>query len=426
MKIKIKKISFEQLQKIKLKKYHRPIRPLFILRFLVNLLSKKELKDINFSYTKTDMDKLKKFEPCLILMNHSAFVDLKIFFKIWSPLPFNIICTDDGFVGKYWLMRHLGCVPTVKFQSDPQLVKDMIFCIKKLHDSVLMFPEASYSFDGTGCAIPDNIGKLIKLLKVPLIIIKTEGAYLHDPLYNNLQQRKINVSANVKYIFSKEDISKLSDSEITSIVKKEFTFNNWEYQFKNNILINNLSRADGLNRVLYKCPHCGCEGKTIGKGIYLECDNCGVKYELTTEGFLKCVNSDTKFKTVPEWYNYEREEVIKEIKNNTYKLDLDVDIYVLANYKAIYKIGDGHLAHTIDGFNLIGCDNKLNVTQGPLENYSLYSDFYWYEINDIICICDKHFHYYCVPKNAKDVVAKARMATEEIYKIKKELLKSSK
>lgn len=81
MKIKIKKISFEQLQKIKLKKYHRPIRPLFILRFLVNLLSKKELKDINFSYTKTDMEKLKKFEPCLILMNHSAFVDLKIFFK---------------------------------------------------------------------------------------------------------------------------------------------------------------------------------------------------------------------------------------------------------------------------------------------------------------------------------------------------------
>ena len=148
-----------------------------------------------------------------------------------------IVTGANGFVGKYWLMRHLGCVPTVKFQSDPQLVKDMIFCIKKLRDSVLMFPEASYSFDGTGGAIPDNIGKLIKLLKVPLVIIKTEGAYLHDPLYNNLQQRKINVSANVKYVLSKEDISKLSESEITSTVKKEFTFNNWEYHFQNHILI---------------------------------------------------------------------------------------------------------------------------------------------------------------------------------------------
>ncbi len=419
MKIKIKKISFDKLKKIKGKKYHRPIRASFLLTKLINLISKKELKDTNFTYKYEGMENLNKKEPCLILMNHSAFIDLKIFFKVWKFTPFNIVCTDDGFINKDFLMRHLGCIPTVKFQNDPQLVSDMYYAINKLHDSILMFPEATYSFDGTNGTLPDNIGKLIKFLKVPLIIIKTEGAYLHDPLYNNLKQRKINVRATIKYKLSKEEIKKLKSNEIENIVKKEFTFNNWDYQFKNNILISEDFRAEGLNRILYKCPHCNNEGTTIGKGIYLTCSSCNKKYELLENGHLKCLNGDTIFDTIPKWYEYEKECVKKEILEKTYKLDLDVDIYCLKNYKAIYHIGKGHLTHTIDGFTLKGNDNDLYVKQGPLENYSLYSDYYWYEIDDIICICDKEYHYYCVPKNKKDVVAKARLAAEEIYKLKR-------
>ena len=84
MKIKIKKISFDKLKKIKGKKYHRPIRASFLLTKLINLISKKELKDTNFTYKYEGMENLNKKEPCLILMNHSAFIDLKIFFKVWK------------------------------------------------------------------------------------------------------------------------------------------------------------------------------------------------------------------------------------------------------------------------------------------------------------------------------------------------------
>ena len=422
MKIKIKETTFDKLNRIKGRKHRLPIKPSSLFIKLVNLMSKKELKDTDFSYKYIDMEKLKKKEPCLILMNHSAFIDLKIFFKVWKFGPFNIVCTDDGFVGKEFLMRHLGCIPTVKFQSDPQLVSDMYYAINKLHNSVLMFPEATYSFDGTNGTLPDNIGKLIKFLKVPLVIIKTEGAYLHDPLYNNLKQRKIKVSATIKYKLSKEEIKKLTSNQIEDIVKKEFTFNNWDYQFKNNILINENFRADGLNRILYRCPHCNKEGTTIGEGIFLVCTNCHTKYELLEDGHLKCLNGKTLFNTVPEWYQYEKECVKQEILAKTYKLDLDVDIYCFKNFKAIYHIGKGHLTHSLDGFTLKGDNNNLFVKQGPLENYSLYSDYYWYEIDDIICICDKEYHYYCVPENKKDVVAKARIAAEEIYKLKKDNL----
>lgn len=38
----------------------------------------------------------------------------------------------------------------------------MIYCLKDLKSSVLMYPEASYSFDGTCTALPRKMGVLLK------------------------------------------------------------------------------------------------------------------------------------------------------------------------------------------------------------------------------------------------------------------------
>ena len=89
----------------------------------------------------------------------------------------------------------------------------------------------------------------------------------------------------------------------------------------------------------------------------------------------------------------------------------------MTDMKAIYKVGSGHLHHDKAGFTLTGCGGKLNYTQTPKFSYSLYSDYYWYEIGDMICIGNMQTLYYCFPKNAGDVVAKTRIAAEELYKM---------
>ena len=73
---------------------------------------------------------------------------------------------------------------------------------------------------------------------------------------------------------------------------------------------------------------------------------------------------------------------------------------------------------TIDKlFVLDGCEGKLHYEQKPKASYSLYSDYYWYEIGDMICIGDMKTLYYCFPKESGDLAAKARIATEEIFKM---------
>lgn len=77
-------------------------------------------------------------------------------------------------------MRQIGCIPTNKFVTDVQMVKDMVYALHTLKSSVLMYPEASYSFDGTATPIPDSLGKCVKLLKVPVIMIRTHAWRRND------------------------------------------------------------------------------------------------------------------------------------------------------------------------------------------------------------------------------------------------------
>ena len=268
--------------------------------------------------------------------------------------------------------------------------------------------------------MPDSIGRFIKMLGVPVVMVRTYGAFSRQPLYNCLRKRKVQVTADMKCVLSAEDVAVKSADEINEIINKEFDFDNFKWQQENKISIPDAERAEGLNRVLYKCPHCMTESKMVGKGTTLTCEQCGKQYELTEYGYLQATDGDGKFEHVPDWYRWERECVRKEILDNTYESQVPVDICMMVDMKKIYRVGEGILEHNKEGFHLTGCDGKLDYRQKVTASYSLYADYYWYEIGDVIGIGDNKVSYYCFPKSEGDVVAKTRLATEELYKIEKE------
>lgn len=422
MKTLIREMSYEQVLAEKPYEHRRPRKQSTFLRRVVEIASFFWLFTMCFKCEKVAMEKLEKSQPCLILMNHSSFVDLAIAARLFGKRPYHIISTLDGFIGKAWLMRMVGCIPTKKYITDATLVRDMVFVTKKLKSSVVMFPEACYSFDGTATTLPGSLGKCIKLLQVPVVMVHTHGAFARDPLYNGIQVRKVKVSAKMEYILSPEDIKGKTVEELNAMMQEQFSFDNFKWQQENQIRIKEEFRADYLNRVLYKCPHCGTEGKMLGKGIHLLCHNCNKRYELTEYGYLKAVDGEEAFTHIPDWYRWQRQQVREEILNGTYLLDTDVDICMLVNTKCIYRVGKGHLIHDKEGFHLTGCDGKIDYWQPPELSYSLNADFFWYEIGDVICVGNADRQYYCFPKGKADVVAKTKLATEELYKLKLEKL----
>ena len=421
MKILTKKISYEAFDAIKVKEHKKPRKQLWLFRPLLKFLTDVLLWPLGVKYHKVGMEKLKDEEPCLVLMNHSAFEDMEIVANLMYKRPYHIVCTLDSYVGILGpILRLLGCIVTRKFVTELHLIKDMLYVVNELKGSVVMFPEAGYSFDGTQTTLPDSLGKCVKMLKVPVVMIHTDGIFSRVPLYNGLQIRKTPISANVEYLLSPQDIKEKSPEELQKIIEDKFAYDHFKWQQDNQVRIAEPFRADHLNRILYKCPHCLTEGKMEGKGIYLTCQHCGKQYELTEYGYLRATEGEAKFEHVPDWYRWERECVRKELEEGSYLLDTEVAIYGLKNPTFLYQIGEGRLRHDKDGFHLTGCDGKLDYRQKPMASYSLNSDFYWYEIADVIGIGDSKCLYYCFPKNSRDVVAKARLAAEELYKMNKE------
>lgn len=393
-----------------------PKRPSRFLRGLVNAVCRSELKKLRFSWTKIGMDNLNKNQPCLYLMNHSCFLDLKIAERI-IPQRFNIVTTIDAFVGKKWLLTNLGCVPTTKFVTDVALVRKMDHCFNKLRTSVLMFPEAGYSLDGRATTLPYGLGKFIKMFGVPVVMITTRGAFLRDPLYNGLQLRQTDVSATMEYILSPEQINAMSVEQINEQIHGDFSFDNFRYQQEHGVIVDEPFRADHLERVLYKCPHCHTEGQMEGKGVTLTCHACNKSYELTEQGYMRALEGETEIAHIPDWFKWERDCARKEIEQGGYLLDTDVDVIVQKGTKAVYRIGQGHLTHDASGFHLTASGGELDYFQPSKLSYSVCADYLWYEIGDVIGIGNNDVTYYCFPKDNSVSVAKIRLATEEIFKL---------
>ena len=417
MKIKTKVMDYDRVLALPRPGHLPPLRPGFLFRLLIRAASVPELRATRFSWEEYRMEEVKD-QPCLILMNHSCFLDLSIVSRIFFPRPYCIVCTSDGFVGKRWLMRHVGCIPTRKFVTDSRLVQDMTCALKERGCSVLMYPEASYSFDGTATPLPRKMGVLLKKLDVPVVMITTRGAFARDPLYNGLQKRRVAVSARAECLFTRQELKDLSVGELSNRLDRAFTFDNFRWQQETGVEIHEPFRADGLNRILYRCAHCGAEGHMEGKGTGLTCGACGKHYELTPLGRLEATEGETEFPHIPDWYAWEREQVRRELLEGTYRLEAEVDIGMMVDYKAIYMVGKGYLTHDREGFTLTGCDGRLRYSQKPLSSYGLYADYFWYEIGDVICIGDRDCLYYCFPRGG-DVVAKTRLAAEELYKLLK-------
>lgn len=417
MKIKVIEKSYGEVMALPQPKHEKPRRMGMFWRVLIKLLSATNLSRYHVKYHENGMERLGKDEPCLVLMNHSSFIDMQLIGDYLFPRPFSVVTTTDAYVGLAWVLKAIGCIPTQKFVSDMTLIRDMKYALEKQRATVVMYPEACYSFDGTSATLPETLGGLVKLLRVPIVTVISHGPFLREPLYNMLRHRKVNISADVTYLLSPEEIEALTAEQINERLGEAFGFDHFRRQQEMGIRITEDFRADGLERVLYKCPHCLGEGCAEGKGTQWKCRTCGKTYELTELGALRAIDGDSAFTHIPDWFAWQREQVKEEIERGEYQLDIDVDIYMMVDYKAMYRVGEGHLLHDAEGFRLTGCNGALDYAQPPLTSYSINADYYFYEIGDMISIGNRRHLFYCFPKNTQAIVAKAKMATEEMYRI---------
>lgn len=412
-------ITYEELMALEPTPHKLPKKPSLFWRSLAWVLSYPAIKGVNFKMERLGMEKLGKDEPALIFMNHSNFLDFEIAMHALWPRRVNIVATFDAFINKAFALRGVGCIPTRKFTTDFNLIRDIKYCLSTLHTSVLMYPEADYSYGGRAHTIPQSAAGLIKMLGVPFCMLETYGGFINDPIYNNLHDRRSDVSATLRYVLSPEQIKEMSVEEIYEVLLREFSFDGFRWQREKGLVIDNPERAKDLHKILYKCPICGAEGRMEGKGTMLTCHACGKEWELDELGALRATDGKGIFDHIPDWYDWERECVRREILDGEYGFDVPAELYAMVNTKGLYHIGNGRILHGIEGMRITGCDGKLDFYKKSVSMYAVGAAFHWYKVGDGICIGDNSITYLAALREDTHLVMKARFASEEIYKILK-------
>ena len=91
MKIKTAKMGYEEVLALPVREHEKPIRQRLLFRMILLLLSVWDLWMTRFTYRTVGLEKLDKDEPCLVLMNHSSFIDLKIAARLLVTRPFHVV-----------------------------------------------------------------------------------------------------------------------------------------------------------------------------------------------------------------------------------------------------------------------------------------------------------------------------------------------
>ena len=409
-------VNYKNPKKYNTAKY--PIRQPIYLMWLIWFLSRILLIGKKYKVEKINMEGLKP--PYMVLSNHMYFIDFELAAQITYPHRVNNVVSIDGYYRRPWVMEWIGAIGTRKFTMDLHLIRSIKKSLQR-GDILCMYPEARYSPCGTRSYIPETVGMLVKRNRVPVVAIVHHGNHLMTPFWNFRKPRKVPLYTTATQILTAEQIDAMSVEEINAAIRDGLAYDEYRYQKDNGILITEPYRAEGLHKVLYQCPHCLAESRMDSKGTELFCTECGKRWNLGEDGTLAALEGETEFSHVPDWFEWEREQVRGQIERGEYSFSDEVEVYSLPRCWRFEKLGGATLRHDPEeGFVLEGEHNgaPYRIHRTPLQTNSLHIEYDYCYIKPFDCvdISTENDSFYCYTSK-KDVITKLAFATEEIYRI---------
>ena len=400
-----------------------PKNPNLFWRYLAKLVSLCGLSVKKYKLEKHNMKGLKP--PYIMLANHASMVDFMVAQVAVHPARLNNVASIEAFHDyTEWLFRNLGVIGKRKFIKDLTLIKNIKYSLTEYKNVFCIYPEARYTLDGCTSYLPDSLGKMLKLFKVPVVVLKLQGNFVTNPQWTK-HGKNSRIDADMTQIITKEEIENLSVDEINQKIKEAFVYDDFAWQRDNKVAIKHKKRADGLHSILYQCPNCKTEHKMNSAGTELWCEECGKRWYMDEYGVLSAKQGETEFSHIPDWFKWERANVREQVRNGTYHVEDDCRIDTMPNARGFIKQGNGHFVHTPEGMILTGTayGEPFTVVKTPLEQESIHVEYGYKYGGDVFDIATANESYWFYPLTARDILTKVSLATEEIYFMHKENLR---
>lgn len=319
-----------------------------------------------------------KKEGCIVIYNHVSKYD---HFMTTATFKYSRVAyvISSHFYFKPILRMVLNWVRAIskdQFQSDIGTIKK----IKRALNNKLpiaIAPVGQITMHGEALSMDKSFVKLLKMCNVDVYAIQIHGGYFAYPKWGKAT-RKNPIHINYIKLFNKEDLKTLSDDEIY-----QKAYSSIDIVDRNEVdkYHYNLDKKDlllGIEDMLYKCPKCNCEDTQTTLDNVITCSKCGNSLKMNSRGVFEA-NSENAVVMYNEtiWYNWEKNELNRQIRNNSLYLEGNFDIYHNLNEPYVLEnLGSGKVVLTNDELYYEGTFNgesirkdfKLSqITQFPFE-----------------------------------------------------------
>ncbi|NMC57525.1 MAG: hypothetical protein GYA50_09920 [Eubacteriaceae bacterium] len=261
--------------------------------------------------------KLDKNQPYLILSNHIGGYD-PIFISLSFNQPIYYVASDHlfrlSFISKI-LKFCFAPIPISKTMIDIKSIRH-IKSVASENGCIGLFPSGNGSFNGEEAYISPAIGKLVKLLNIPVILYNLQGLYFCTPRWAAHHSKGCFNGKIVRQI-EVEEIKNYSSEQLSDIIITNLKTSAYETQKANMQPYKGRNPAMYLERALYTCPHCHSRNTMQSKNDIFYCTKCNYSVKYNTFGFFESENKNSVcFDSIIMWDNWQKELLLKEYKND--------------------------------------------------------------------------------------------------------------
>ncbi len=243
----------------------------------------------------------KRGQNYFILSNHQTLLDpplLAMSFRAPVYIVAGETLFNDSIPSR--MLRHcFAPIKKRKGEADVGCIRSMVRVARE-GGNVAIFPEGNRTWADTPFYVDPAICSLIRMLKLPLLLYRFEGGYGVDPRWGR-SRRKGRFTGGVYREISVEEIASMTDEVLYQTVIDAMTVVDAESGER----YRSSARAEYLERLLFVCPTCGKVSSLRSEGEAIRCSACGLSVTYGEDLLLSSENSDFKFKTLKDWYDYQ-------------------------------------------------------------------------------------------------------------------------
>lgn len=307
--------------------------------------------------------------PALILSNHTSNHDYKFIAAAVKPARISFLVTYHFFTFKkfaFWL-KAIGAIPKYQFATDLEAMRKIQYVIQKKKGTVYIAPEGTVYASGHLGYISPAIAKMIRFLKVPVYACKIEGAGLGNAKWSKNTHRG-KVSIHTSRIIDAAESTSLSKDEIMDRINTALAYSEFDFQKRENVLVEGDDKALGFETMFYKCPCCGSEFRIETSGNDVKCTQCGAVATFQNDFTFKWSTEKQYFENYSQWYDWQFEKMLEEVRKPDFKLEEEVDYEIdQPGVDQYVKVGHGTMTLTHDGWDYKGTyyDREIEEHDDP-------------------------------------------------------------